>query len=211
MPNYLIGALLETQSTPEFITQTLKENISKRRGALPIGMVAPLSFQVEFNSRKPKDFGNRRDWLCPYYDQDQQNCGVWKYRSAVCNSFFCKSSYGKEGLRFWSELSDFLTYVEMALLEDVLVHLDFSPRQLSENLEYLNRFEATKTEMKSLGLAKPKSIQLWNGYFEEQVAFFVKSYKMVATFDRPRFLEAIGEQGRELEDRLLQLGKEMIS
>jgi hypothetical protein len=204
LPNYLVGALLQSSSTASSARQALLEKIEKRRYSLPIGMTASVRYQVRFNSRKPEDFGNREDWLCPYFNRELQNCGIWKYRGAVCTTFYCQSSYGKKGLRFWQKMNDYLTYVEMALMEEVLVCLDFSPRQISDQLQFLNRQEGTATEMRVLSLPKAKARKLWNGYFEEQEEFFRKCYEMVRDFDKSRYREAMGDMGSRIEKQTLQ-------
>lgn len=204
LPNYLVGALLQSASTSPSAMGALKKKIQQRKFSLPIGMTASVKYQVLFNQRKPQDFGNRRDWLCTYYNQDLNNCGIWKYRGAVCTTFFCKSDLGKKGLSFWAELNNYLTYVEMALMEEVLVHLDFSPRQLSDCLDYLNRKEGTPTEMKAAALPLARAKKLWNGYFDEQEDFFRKTYQMVKEFDKKRFEEALGEMGMDLQNKLIK-------
>jgi Fe-S-cluster containining protein len=203
LPNYLVGALLGSASTAPSAKAALQKKMAARQYSLPIGMTASVKYQVRFNQRKPEDFGNQKDLLCPYYSRDTQNCGIWKYRGAVCTTFFCQSNYGQKGQQFWAQLNDYLTYVEMALMEDVLVHLDFSPRQLSDCLEYLNRHEGSALELKLQSLPIEKARKLWNGYFDEQEEFFRKTYQMVKDFDKKRYKEAMGEMGSEIEDKLL--------
>lgn len=203
LPNYSVGAILSQESlaAPSAV-ESIKEKIHRRQYSLPLGMVAPPNYQVPFNHRKENEFGQREDWLCPYYHREQQNCGIWRHRGAVCTSFYCRSSYGARGLRFWEQVSDYLTYVEMALMEEALVMLDFSPRQISDLLGYLNRQEATKTEMRSAALPEKKARALWNGYFDDQEGFFKKSFQIVSELDRRAFKELLGETGQELEDQL---------
>lgn len=203
LPNFVVGSILseEVPSAPSAV-ESIRRKIQMREYALPMGMVAPPSYQVPFNYREKNEFGRREDWLCPYFNSEQQNCGIWRHRGAVCTSFYCKSSYGRHGLRFWEDLSNYLTYVEMALMEEALVMLDFSPRQVSDLLDYLNRFEATKTELRSPILPEKKARDLWNGYFDDQEAFYKKSFKIVKELDKEYFRELLGETGQELEDRL---------
>jgi Fe-S-cluster containining protein len=206
MPNYLIGASLQDSSLQPSLQRDLRGIISRRRYSLPIGFLAPVRYQMEFNNRKPSDFGQRADWLCPYYDKSSNNCGIWRYRSAVCTTFYCKTSYGSgpnsAGLRFWFELSEYLTYVEMALLEEALIRLDFSPRQISDQLDYLNRKTASAAEEKSWILPEKKARFLWNGYFDEQELFFKKTLEIVTKFDRKDFNEALGDLGLKILDRV---------
>lgn len=204
LPNYLVGALFHHEKSNQLACNILRKKIEKRNYALPVGMLASVRYQVVFNQRKPEDFGNREDWLCPYYNKENNNCNVWRNRGAVCTTFFCKSSHGKKGLGFWGELNDYLTYVEMALMEEALVNLDFSPRQISDCLEYFNRHEASAKEMKSDTLDLATSRKLWNGYFDEQEEFFVKTYRLVKDLDKKQFSEALGFQGEELTEKLFK-------
>lgn len=204
MPNYLLGAILKADDSNAPGASIIREKIKNRNYSLPIGMTASLAYQVQFNHREPQDFGQRRDWLCSYYNKETNNCGVWRNRGAVCTTFFCKSNFGKKGLQFWQKLNDYLNYTEMALMEEALVHLDFSPRQVSDLLVYLNRFEATPTEMKELVLPEKKARQLWNGYFDEQEEFFIKCFEIIQSFDKSQFREAIGMIGEEIEQNLFE-------
>lgn len=202
-PNYLVGGFLSESRTPAFVRETVQKKIDSRQYVLPIGIVAPVPHQVEFNHRKKTEFGNREDWLCPYYNRENQNCGIWKMRGAVCTTFHCYSSYGDQGKEFWDRFSDYLTYVEMALMEEALVQLDFSPRQISENLEYLNRFEATPEELKQSVLPEKLARKLWNGYYADQIGFFKRCHEIVSNMNKSQFLEAVGEQGAMIEKNLL--------
>lgn len=209
MPNYLIGAGLSDSSLTPSLGGDLRAMISKRRFSLPIGFVAPIRYQLEFNQRKPHEFGQREDWLCPYFDRAQKNCRIWKYRSAVCTSFYCKSSYGQKGMKFWFDLSEYLTYVEMALLEEALIRLDFSPRQISDQLGYLNRKTSTVAEARSWVIPEKVARDLWNGYFDEQEVFFKRTLEIVSQFTRRDFNEALGDLGEKIMNQVLVQGRKV--
>jgi hypothetical protein len=203
LPNYTVGALLGgAKSVAPSAHTAIEQKIKNREYSLPLGLVAPVNYQVAFNARIDNEFGQREDWLCPYFDRQKQNCGIWRHRGAVCTSFYCQSSHGKRGQNFWGELSNYLTYVEMALMEEALVMLDFSPRQISDQLGYLNRHDATRAELKSAALPEKKARDLWNGYFDDQPGFFKKCFEIVSTLDRKAFQKLVGEPGEQLEDNL---------
>lgn len=203
-PNYLVGGLLETQQILPRALNAIETKIKTRSYALPIGLLPPVPHQVEFNHRKKHEFGQREDWLCPYYEKSSNNCGIWKFRGAVCTTFFCKSSHGQKGLEFWDHMSNYLTYVEAALMEEALVMLDFSPRQISDNLNYLNRFEATPQELKMDVLPLELAKELWNGYYDDQVGFYKKCFAIVSEMNLKDFKVAMGDQGQVLEKELMQ-------
>ncbi len=202
LPNFLVGAILQDPSS-QAGAEVLRAKIQRREYALPIGMIAPIRYQLEFKARQENEFGQREDWLCPYFDREKQNCKVWRYRGVVCTTFFCKSSYGPQGQAFWSHASDYLSYVEMALMEEALVQLDFSPRQANEMIEFLNRESGTQLERKSWTVPREKFRRLWNGYHEDIEGFYKKTYAIAANLDKKAFHELLGETGALLQQRLL--------
>ncbi len=203
MPNYLVGAILLEDKRFPVGAASIRRKIALREYALPMGLVPTIRFQVEFNQRKTGDFGNREDWLCPYFDRAHNNCGIWKYRGSVCTTFYCQSDFGRSGFRFWRNLSELLNATEMALSEEALVELDFSPRQVSNQLDYFNRHQGTKTEIASASIPQRKWLEIWNGYDNEIEAFYKKTAGLVQSWDRNRFEEAMGEWGQRFERKTL--------
>jgi hypothetical protein len=53
LPNYLVGAILQSDLPGR---QVIEDMIARRRYSLPIGIVAPVRFQMEFNNRKKTGF-----------------------------------------------------------------------------------------------------------------------------------------------------------
>lgn len=202
-PNFLIGASLLDEKL-ETAHQVIRDKIKRREYSLPIGMPAPVRYQIEFNKKTKTDFGNRADWLCPFYLKDENRCGNWQNRGVVCTTFFCKSSYEKKGQQFWHAMSDYLSYVEMATMEETLNYLDFSPRQVSHLLGYLKRETGSSQELRSWVLPEPTAIKLWNGYYHEQEQFFIKSYQLAANLNRKTFSQLLGPLGQTLQKQVLE-------
>ncbi|MBY0553473.1 hypothetical protein K2P97_03020 [bacterium] len=204
-PNYAIGALLSSQEATVGI-EKIKSKIQNREFAFPIGIMAPFDYQYLFLTKEEEQFGNDENLLCPYFDKLKNMCSIWQYRGVVCTSFYCRSDYGQDGQKFWAVLSDYLSYVEMALAEECLVQLDFSPRDLSDQLIYLNKreFEQEETEQKCLTPDVDKS--LWNGY-DDKIEFYKKCFALVQKIDRTQFKEIMGHQGIELEKEVIEYAK----
>ena len=200
IPNFAVGALLTLEETVGI--SKLKYKIDQREFAFPVGVMAPFDYQFSFLSKDEDAFGNDKNLLCPYYDSLKNKCSIWQYRGVVCTSFYCRSDYGQDGLKFWAVLSDYLSYVEMALAEECLVQLDFSPRDLSNQLVYLNKreFDLEETEQKCLSVSTDK--ELWNGY-ADKYDFYKKCYSIVQKIDRNQFKEIMGEQGLGLEKEVI--------
>ena len=200
-PNWAVGAVLSEYEGPG--KDKMLEKIERREFALPIGLVAPFDYQFKFLNKDEEEFGNNPDLLCPYFDAGLNRCSVWLYRGVVCTSFYCRSDYGQSGQKFWAVLSDYLSYVEMALAEECLVQLDFSPRDLSDQLFYLNKREFEADEVSQRQLSESADKQLWNGY-ENKIEFYRKCFSLVKNLDRKQFKEILGEQGLDLEKEVLQ-------
>lgn len=202
IPNFAVGALLNETIESSGITK-LKTKILNREFAFPVGVMAPFDYQIAFLSKDDEHFGNDKNLLCPYFDSIKNSCSIWQYRGVVCTSFFCRSDHGQNGLKFWAVLSDYLSYVEMALAEECLVQLDFSPRDLSNQLDYLNRREFDPEEVNQKRLLPAIDKALWNGY-AEKFEFYKKCFAIVQKIDRSQFKEILGRQGLELEKEVIE-------
>lgn len=202
LPNYAVGALLEMPVQTKGI-QEIKRKIEQHEFNLPIGILAPYDYQFKFLTKDESDFGNDESLLCPYYDREGNRCSIWQYRGVVCTSFYCRSDYGQNGLKFWAVLSDYLSYVEMALAEECLVQLDFSPRDLSDQLLYLNKRDFEADELSQKAIAPKEMKMLWNAY-PDATEFYKKCFAIVKKLDRNQFKEILGRQGLELEKEVLE-------
>ena len=207
LPNYLVGQILiDEKKKPSFITEVMKHKISNRLFVLPLGIVAPLQFQVELEAMKKEKFGKALDWLCPYYDQAQNRCGIWQNRGSVCTSFYCESSKNLPGKKYWEKSLDYLSAIEMGLAEEALVRLDFTPRQVSGQLEFFNRTELSAQEKKTNKLTSRTFNKLWNGIHDIE-AFYVKTLEVVKSLKRQDVKVLMGEHGQALASELIRAGE----
>lgn len=196
VPNFMVGAMLEDPSLSAAGLQAVREKMNSIEECSPLGLRASTKFQRRFLRKDEHEFGNREDWLCPYYDRVQQNCGVWKYRGNVCVSFFCKSNSGARGLAFWSSLGDLLHLIELSVMEECLVQLDFSPRQLSELLPLIDR--QTHLERRALPAITPQeSRRMWNHY-DDPAEFFRKCHRIAQGLTKKDLREILGESGERV-------------
>jgi len=200
LPNYAVGGILSEKIQGYEI---ILELIAHRNFILPIGIFPSFKYQAQFLNKKKADFGNDAHLLCQYYDRNLNHCSIWKYRGVVCTTFFCRSDYGVKGLNFWDVLKDYLSYVEMALAEDCLVMKDFSPRDLSDQLDYLNKREFKKNELNKTALTVNEYKKYWNGYVDPE-QFYISCYELVKSQNRHSFKEIIGLQGLKLEKMVLE-------
>lgn len=199
LPNFAVGGVFAKKLKG---AETLRTKIKNKEFTLPLGAFPTLKYQHQFFHKKKTDFGNREDLLCPYYNSEDHNCNIWEFRGVVCTTYYCRSDRGNAGLNFWSDVSDYLSYVEMALAEECLVQLDFSPRDISDQLNFLNRKEWTKPQAIQEVLSVTDFKFFWNGYTDYE-KFYLKCYDHVRNLSRAEFKEILGDQGLALSRHLI--------
>ena len=199
VPNFAVGGILDKKLPGAAV---IENKIKERQFTLPLGVFPTLKFQYEFINREFEDFGNREDLLCPYYNKTDQNCGIWEFRGVVCTTYHCTSDRGKAGQARWSQLSNYLSYIEMSLAEECLVQLDFSPLDISDQLVFLNRTEWSTQETTQEILSATEFKSFWNGYTDHQ-EFYAKCYNHVRNLTKKEFKEIMGEQGAKLAQALV--------
>lgn len=208
LPNYLVGGILKDNNFKE-LQKIIKIKIQAGTHALPIGLLAPLDYQIHFKNKKPQEFGQQEKFLCPYYDKKNNQCGIWPYRGVVCTTFFCQSSYGRRGKQLWKKINDYFSYVEAALLEEVLIQRGFSPRDISAQYEFLNY----NSQESQLHLKSQKELQQWIGQFwrtyEDPTEFYIKSYEIIENLKPKLFKEIIGQMGLEIQEQLQKQAQEV--
>lgn len=202
LPNYAVGALLDADWVSVEMKNTLISKIKNREYALPMGIFVPLTYQVKFNNRNPSDFGNKEEFLCPYYDQGHQRCGIWKYRGAVCTSYFCTSDRGDEGLRFWELLGDYLHVGEMVFAQDCIVSMGLSPESIDAQLEYINCQSGTPEELSSNSMSEALFKHHWMEWDGDIIEFYRGCFKYISSLDVAQIGELIRGETADLEEEL---------
>lgn len=199
--NYLIGEILSNKQTPLKVRERIDCIIETNEYALPIGIVASIPKQIEFHKTK-KDFGNLENMLCPYFDREQNNCGIWKSRSSVCTSFHCLSSYGKNGFAFWDSLSNFISFIEMAFMEECLLKLGFNPIEISEQTYFLDEFKKKPKANFGTLLEESYAKKIWKKYYLDKEGFYIKCFEIIQNLSKIKFNKILGEQGKSIENDL---------
>lgn len=198
IPNYIVGKILSSKEVKYKEAQdTLNRHIEMHHWNLPIGLLAPAEYQVEFKKKKDKVFGKKHEFLCPYFSKKNNNCSMWLYRGSVCTSFFCESSYKKKGMSFWHSFENYFSYLEMGLSQEVLVYKDFSPRDLNDQLEYL-------MVDKKLKITKPKYKKLWKHYDGREKEFYIESAQFVEEMPKSQIQDILGETGVSAKNEMIK-------
>jgi hypothetical protein len=214
IPNFAVGAILDqsildlsnypTWTVVNAKTKTLIENkIKKNEYTLPLGIFAPVRYQYHFHRRKPEDFGNNESMVCPYMMRDTAQCGLWIHRSSVCMSYYCASDYGKNGLLFWELFGDYVHHLEMALAQDCMVSMGFSPDAIDLQLEYMSCETATPEELKTDSMPDALSNSYWQDWGNQDYQEYYRACARYAHDLKPQLInDMIDEEGFHMQDEL---------
>lgn len=115
LPNYLVGALLADPD--EAIAEgrrRMRERVESRVAITPQWIRAPAKFDLLYKSSR-RVFGRAASLRCPYYDPGPGSCTIWRYREAVCSTFFCKYVSGADGHKLWMSIKTYLSLAEIQL------------------------------------------------------------------------------------------------
>jgi len=117
VPNFLVGRALEDDDFAFSAGRaTLERRLDEGVGVHPLGVQAPVRFGLLYDAGGPAAFGRSETLRCPHYlEEAGGRCGIWKHRSAVCATWFCKYERGAVGMAFWERMRDLLKEVEWAL------------------------------------------------------------------------------------------------
>jgi hypothetical protein len=86
----------------------------------------------------------------------------------------------------------------MALMEECLVMLDFSPRQTNDMLDLINRHKATKLEIKLSSWTLEDEKKYWKDYRNDKIGFYKKCGQIVSQLSRKEFKILLGDHGKNL-------------
>jgi Fe-S-cluster containining protein len=108
--------------------------VDPRKAVLqPLGVMATHAYKREFRATPEAQMSERQ--ACTFYDLRTRRCGIWAQRPGECSLHFC-STDAQAGRR--EEWKRKIFTLESALAQLALAHLGFGPRELSEQLGYLN-------------------------------------------------------------------------
>ncbi|MCI0561153.1 MAG: hypothetical protein MN733_21925 [Nitrososphaera sp.] len=212
IPNYLIGALLnDTDPAMKEGRTRILEKIQRRSGVSPAGVCATKYYRVLYNSAYKGCFGKSRELLCPYYEGTEGRCTVWKFREAVCSTYFCKTILGTAGKNFWRAMRAYMAHVQESLVMYVLTRLG-----LPDVLDLANDFNSTVPRGLSLtDLEQTLDIasyrHIWREWSERESEFFHLSYEIVRDLTPSQFHAIAGIRGEVLLNELKFIRERMIN
>ena len=117
LPNFVVGRILgDDDPAATAGRMTVEARVCRGVAVTPLGLGAPPTFAALYAVIDDRAFGRRPDLRCPHYLEDGGGrCGIWRHRTAVCATWFCKHVRGATGVRFWLAVYELLSGLERAL------------------------------------------------------------------------------------------------
>ena len=104
---------------------------------------------------------------------------MWKFRGHECATFFCVSSTGLDGEKYWQGVRDYLHNVEMELSQSAMVQKGYTPQEINKNLEYIKRPDDDREA--TFELSALKWANLWLHHEDEIESYFKDCFRFVMT------------------------------
>lgn len=190
LPNFLVGGLLaDGDLDADEGRHRIRQKIGERVGVTPMGISAPVEYSRWYVQFATGGFGVTRSKLCPYHDSPSGNCTVWKFRGAVCATYFCKPVAGTFGNTFWDRFRDYMIYVQDVLAAHVLEETNWDPavlREWNERKQYSSETPVAPYE------------STWGDWSGREEEFFVRAYRIVSEINPAEFLALSGAKGQSL-------------
>jgi len=204
LANYLVGAILaDTSEELAEGRRRIRAKIAARIGVTPSYVAPPRKYNVIYAAARGAGFfGRSKNMLCPYFDEENDGrCTVWRYRDAVCSSYFCKYTAGKPGWQFWDTMKSYLSHVERSLAHYSAVSVDPS---VSE--PQLERFALTVEDVEDRA-PNDADYAFWWGkgkWVGREEEFYIACYERVRALQKAEFAKNVDDSpdGRGLLAKL---------
>lgn len=211
VPNYLVGKIIQDHSDEaQFGRTKLLDRLQNRVGATPFGMVVDAHSDRIYERLVAKDqFGKDDSLLCPYYNKDGGLCGIWRYRNAVCSTWFCKHERGAIGRRFWISVSRLLQHVERELatycvfkigVDQSAVNELFDPNGHPRSLKDMHTYLEDDQGRMDNTVAR----LLWGQWYDKEETFYGACADLVGDLTWSSVLQIVGTQTSVLTNHARQ-------
>jgi hypothetical protein len=191
LANYLVGAVLA--DTNEDLAEgraRLRAKIAARIGVTPQYIAGPRMYSVIYAAgRGGSNFGRADKLICPYYADDGR-CTVWRFREAVCSTWFCKYSAGRAGQVFWSAVKEYLSHAEQRLAYHLACSVDKTVTEPTTPPLSLTREDIDGLPPPDADYAVWWGNGAWVGREEE---FYIACYERMKVLDKAHYAEHIDD------------------
>jgi hypothetical protein len=200
LPNYTVGGILhDTSPETDFGRATVEARISSKVGVTPLGVDAPPTFKVLYSHGRDA-FGGNRALRCPHYIEQGGLCGIWRYRNAICSTWYCQVVRGTVSRAFWHNLLGLLGEVESALALWCAEQLDVGSAPLAHLLRTMDQKDERLTAADMDNQSDPASYRTaWGDrWIDREHEYYLAAWQLVSPLSWPDVLTIAGPRVRAM-------------
>lgn len=187
LANFLVGAIFsDPDPALEEGRRRLREAIASRKGITPHAVMPTAKYLALYKLGRSQGFGRAQSLLCSYYQEEGGLCTIWRYREAVCSTFFCKYQNGKSGFEYWNAVKMYLIHIESALAQVAVNTLDPSLPHVKPDQERL-----TAQELDDLPPLEALYSSWWGAWVGREEEFYRACYETVQRMTPEEFTAKI--------------------
>jgi hypothetical protein len=195
LPNYLVGAILADEA-PEMAEgrRRIQEKLTRRVGVNPQWIKAPTRYNLLYSNAR-QAFGRTQALRCPYYEPQGGLCTIWRYREAVCSTYFCKYVAGADGRKFWITLKTWLALSEIQLSRYALLQLLPDYVLLAKDKADTSGGPLTVEDLDDKPLPDMEYAELWGPWVGREAEFYRACFESVRALSSDEFDNLMGLDG----------------
>jgi len=195
LPNYLVGAILSDEDAGMAEgRRRIQQKISRGVAVNPQWIKAPSRYNLLYaNARQA--FGRSESLRCPYYEPQGGLCTIWRYREAVCSTYFCKYVAGADGRKFWMTLKTWLTLAEIQLSRYALLQLLPDYVLLGKDKADNSGGPLTVEDLDDQRLPEKDYTELWHPWVGREEEFYRRCHESVRALSSEEFESLLGIDG----------------
>lgn len=166
----------------------IEDEVFQQWDLLIVGLAPSTGYRKQFAKKGKWGFGSDESLLCTFYEKKSGRCNIWSARPSVCRTFFCKSSYGDQGMSYWQKAEQFSWRMEWVLLEDFLFEEGWTLDDIAVLKTYLREDQ--------LGMQIPSEYRFTD--LAQARAFYKRAHEYVSQRSPEYVQEILGVEGRGL-------------
>ena len=201
LSNFLVGGILSDAGADADSVkgrQSAVRRIKESVAVTPLGLGQSAAFKLLYENSDAA-FGRSLKLRCPHYVEETGHCGIWRYRGAICSSWFCKHVRGAVGRAFWRDsLERLLVEIESSLGAWCVLQLDIGAEALRDL--YKPGADAQPGSLNSAHLDdRPdpaRQRRIWGRWFGREEEFYIECARLVDRLSWSEVLDICGAESR---------------
>lgn len=191
LPNFRVGAILTDQDPATARgRETVLARIRARDGATPMLLGPARAYGVIYSRLGGEVFGKDRSLVCPHYDAGR--CSIWKWREAVCATYFCRFDRAEAGRSVWNAVRRLLNSLETAVAR----HCALGTGVDGPALEAIITLDEAAREGALTRVTTPERIErAWGGFRGREEEFYVRCWELARGIGFKDALRLAGSEG----------------